>query len=211
MNIIPGSDFRAKLATVMVSEDLPGIIHLYQGWTAGQNLPGFLKAKCADLTPYLAGDAAREYPFLAAIPTYAWRNSSSAIDGQLFLVPIHRQLPTFPGASGGYFLVNSGLWDAEVGVDYNPKNLDDFKRTLQQLNRPQSNRWGVGNTSNTTSGVPELLFRSADVRSRLRRAECLAPRRVRQVDSGPTGLTRVDRFRCARSAAQCAARGRCPR
>ena len=91
MNIVPGSDFRAKLATVMASDDLPDIIHLYQGWSAGQNLPAFLKAKCADLTPYLGGDAAKDYPYLAAIPTYAWKNSISAIDGQLFLVPIHRQ------------------------------------------------------------------------------------------------------------------------
>jgi putative aldouronate transport system substrate-binding protein len=157
MNIISGSDYRTKLATVMASEDLPDIIHLFQGWSAGQNLPTFLKAKCADLTPYLAGDAAKEYPYLAAIPTYAWKNSVSAIDGQLFLVPIHRQLPTYPGAGGGYFFVNTDMWDKEIGAEYNPNNADDFKRVLVQLNRPQSNRWAIGNTG-TATGTTEFLF-----------------------------------------------------
>jgi putative aldouronate transport system substrate-binding protein len=157
MNIIAGADYRTKLATVMASDDLPDIIHLYQGWSAGQNLPTFLKAKCADLTPYLGGDAAKDYPYLAAIPTYAWKNSISAIDGQLFLVPIHRQLPTYPGAGGGYFFANSDIWDKEIGADVNPKNADDFKRILVQLNRPQSNRWAIGNSGGAT-GVPDFLF-----------------------------------------------------
>jgi putative aldouronate transport system substrate-binding protein len=157
MNIISGPDYRTKLATVMSSDDLPDIMHLFQGWSAGQNLPAFLKAKCADLTPYLAGDAAKDYPSLAAIPTYAWKNSVSAIDGQLFLVPIHRQLPTYPGAGGGYFFVNSDIWDKEIGPDYNPKNADDFKRILLQLNRPQSNRWAIGNVGSAT-GTTEFLF-----------------------------------------------------
>jgi putative aldouronate transport system substrate-binding protein len=157
MNIIAGTDYRTKLATVMASDDLPDIIHLYQGWSAAQNLPAFLKAKCADLTPYLGGDAAKDYPYLAAIPTYAWKNSVSAIDGQLFLVPIHRQLPTYPGAGGGYFFVNSDIWDREIGADYNPKNADDFKRVLLQLNRPDANRWAIGNTGNAT-GTTEFLF-----------------------------------------------------
>lgn len=157
MNIIAGADYRTKLATVMASDDLPDIIHLYQGWSAGQNLPTFLKAKCADLTPYLGGDAAKDYPYLAAIPTYAWKNSISAIDGQLFLVPIHRQLPTYPGAGGGYFFANSDIWDKQIGADVNPKNADDFKRILVQLNRPQSNRWAIGNQGGAT-GVPDFLF-----------------------------------------------------
>jgi putative aldouronate transport system substrate-binding protein len=157
MNIIAGADYRTKLATVMAGDDLPDIMHLYQGWSAGQNLPAFLKAKCADLTPYLGADAAKDYPYLAAIPTYAWKNSVSAIDGQLFLVPIHRQLPTYPGAGGGYFFANSDVWDAEIGADTNPKNADDFKRILVQLNRPQSNRWAIGNTGGA-GGVPDFLF-----------------------------------------------------
>ena len=69
MNIIPGADYRVKFPTIMASDDLPDIMHLFFGYTVAPNLPGFFKAKCADLTPYLAGDAAKDYPFLAAITT----------------------------------------------------------------------------------------------------------------------------------------------
>src|SRR5712664_4832045 len=154
MNIIAGSDYRTKLATVMASDDLPDIIHLFQGWSAGQNLPAFLKAKCADLTSYLAGDAAKDYPFLAATPTYAWKNSVSAIDGALYLIPIQRHLPIFP-SFGGYFFANTDVWNKEIGEGYVPKNADDLKRILVQLTRPQDNRWGIGN-----SGVSNIAGES---------------------------------------------------
>jgi putative aldouronate transport system substrate-binding protein len=144
MSMVAAADYRAKFATVMAGDDLPDIMHIFYGYTLAPNLPAFFKAKCADLTPYLAGDAAKEYPNLAAIPTYAWKNSVSAVDGALYLIPIQRHLPTFPGV-GGYFFKNADMWDKEIGPDATPKNADEFKKMLQQLNRPQENRWAVGN------------------------------------------------------------------
>ena len=55
--------------------------------------PSSCNHKAADLTPYLAGDAAKDYPNLAAIPTQAWKNAGCAYQGHLYLVPIHRYLP----------------------------------------------------------------------------------------------------------------------
>ncbi|MDE3075892.1 MAG: hypothetical protein KGJ86_10730, partial [Chloroflexota bacterium] len=75
MNIVAPADYRVKLATLMAGNDLPDIIHLFFGIQAAPALPDFIKAQCADLTPYLSGDAIKEYPFLASIPTYAWKNS----------------------------------------------------------------------------------------------------------------------------------------
>ena len=37
-----------------------------------EGLPQFLKAVAADLTPYLSGDAVRDYPNLANLPTSTW-------------------------------------------------------------------------------------------------------------------------------------------
>ena len=67
----------------------------------------------------LAGDAAKEYPYLAAIPTPAWKNSISAIDGALYLIPIHRQMTSVP-PQGGNFFRNVDMWDKELGQDYTP-------------------------------------------------------------------------------------------
>jgi putative aldouronate transport system substrate-binding protein len=145
MNVIPGQDYRPKFATTMSgnTSDLPDIMHLFFGYTVAPNLPGFFKAQCADLTPYLAGDAAKDYPNLAAIPTPAWKNSICAVDGTLYLVPIHRQMTSIP-PYGGNFFKNVDMWDTELGQDFVPKNGEDFKKALATLTHPQENRWGIG-------------------------------------------------------------------
>jgi putative aldouronate transport system substrate-binding protein len=158
MNIIPGADYRTKFATTMSSDDLPDIMHIFFGYTVAPNLPDFFKAKCADLTPYLAGDAAKDYPNLAAIPTPAWKNSISAVNGALYLVPIHRQMTSIP-PYGGNFFKNIDEWDTDLGQDFVPKNSDDFKRALQQVTKPQQNQWGIGSfgTNNTLFGIGSFL------------------------------------------------------
>ena len=157
MNIIPTADYRTKFATTMASDDLPDIMHIYFGYTVAPNLPQFFKSKCADLTPYLAGDAAKEYPYLAAIPTAAWKNSASAIDGQLFLTPIHRPLYSVAERYpyGGNLFKNIDMYDSEIGANYVPKDAADFKRILQTLNRPNENRWAIGKvgTAGTLFGL----------------------------------------------------------
>jgi putative aldouronate transport system substrate-binding protein len=154
MTIIPGGDYRTRFATTMASNDLPDIMHIFFGYSVAPNLPGFFKSKCADLTPYLSGDAAKDYPNLAAIPTPAWKNSISAVDGALYLIPIHRQMTSIP-PRGGNFFKNVDMWDTELGQDFVPKNADDFKKALTQLNRPQENRWAMGafGTNDTLFGI----------------------------------------------------------
>jgi putative aldouronate transport system substrate-binding protein len=129
-------------------------MHIFFGYSVAPNLPGFFKSKCADLTPYLSGDAAKDYPNLAAIPTPAWKNSISAVDGALYLIPIHRQMTSVP-PRGGNFFKNVDMWDTELGQDFVPKNSDEFKKALTQLNRPQENRWAMGafGTNDTLFGI----------------------------------------------------------
>jgi putative aldouronate transport system substrate-binding protein len=148
MNIITGSDYRLKFPTIMAGDDLPDVMHIFFGYTLAPNLPDFFKAKCADLSPYLSGDAARDYPFLAAIPTAAWKNSISAVNAGLYLIPIHRPMFSIP-PYGGNFFKNVDLWDGELGQNYVPSSADDFKRALQQLTRPQQNQWGIGSFAGT--------------------------------------------------------------
>ena len=159
VNVVASADYQTKFVTTMASDDLPDIMHIYNGYALAPNLPAFFKAKCADLTPYLAGDAAKDYPYLAAIPTYAWKNSVSAIDGALYLVPIQRHLPIFP-SFGGYFFTNTDVWNKEIGEGYAPRSADDLKRILLQLNRPQDGRWAIGNqagASTASEGGPFAL------------------------------------------------------
>jgi putative aldouronate transport system substrate-binding protein len=148
--VTPPSDYPAKMGTLMAGDDLPDIM-LFPGGlnvtlTAGggtANLPQFLGNKCADLTPYLAGDAIKNYPYLAAIPTYSWKNSGSAVNGHLYMLPIQRYLP------GTCLFKNTTYYDKEIGADYVPKDAADLKRVYQTLNRPQENRWATAAYQNT--------------------------------------------------------------
>jgi len=148
-NVAPAADYGTKLAAIMAGADLPDII-LFQGGLGGTNatsstvgasattnLPAFLQHSMADLTPYLGGDAVKDYPNLAAIPTFAWKNSGCAYNGQLFMWPVERYRPL------NMMFRNTAIWDTEIGANYVPKNADDFKRVLQQLNRPKEDRYAL--------------------------------------------------------------------
>ncbi|MGH2363666.1 MAG: hypothetical protein ACRDHX_03330 [Chloroflexota bacterium] len=142
MNMVAAADFNTRLATVMAGGNLPDTLFMIGGVGGapgfGSGFPvQFLETQCSDLTPYLAGSAAKDYPNLAAIPTYSWRTSVAA--GKLYSIPIHRYLPTF------WFFVNSDVWNKEVGATTVPKDAADFKKILQQLNQPKANRWAIGN------------------------------------------------------------------
>ena len=146
--IIAQADYLTKLATVMAGNDLPDVMLIPGAGASGasqvQNLTQFLAAQCADLTPYLGGDAAKDYPNLAAIPTYAWKNSGCARNGKLYMLPIERYYP------GSMLLKNSEpSTTRRIGKDYTPKNADDFKRVLQQLNKPSQNQWAIGSYHRT--------------------------------------------------------------
>jgi putative aldouronate transport system substrate-binding protein len=141
--VVPIGDYPAKLGTTMASEDLPDLmlfpgglnVNTTQAGTA--NLPQFLQSKCADLTPHLAGDAIKDYPNLAAIPTFAWKNSGSAFGGHLYMLPLERYV------AGRAFFKNTSYYDTEIGKDYVPKNAEDLKKVYQQLNRPQEDRYAT--------------------------------------------------------------------
>src|SRR5437762_1008014 len=114
-DVVTQADYPVKLGTVMASSDIPDMLYLYapagspSTLGAANGIPQFLQSKAADLTPYLAGDAARDYPNLAAIPTQTWKNAGAAYQGHLYLVPLHRYLP------GQMFVKNVEAWDAELG------------------------------------------------------------------------------------------------
>jgi len=133
MSPISLTDLFTKTATMIASDSLPDLMSFTQGWNASPNLPQFVEAKCADLTSYLSADAVKAYPNLAAIPTAAWKHT--AYKGHLYAIPIHRP------AVYSVLYVNSTVYEAEIGQGVAPKNADDFKRILQQLNRPQDGRY----------------------------------------------------------------------
>jgi putative aldouronate transport system substrate-binding protein len=72
MNLVNEGEYPQKIVTVLAGGDLPDLVQLHPDTP---HLPELLRAKFADLTEFLSGDAITEYPYLANIPPYAWPNA----------------------------------------------------------------------------------------------------------------------------------------
>ena len=144
-NILPSGDYAVRMATLMAGNDVPDMMFFWAapGATSAigalNGAPQFIESACADLTPYLAGDAAKDYPNLAA--TTAWVNSGSGYNGKLLMVPLHRHPLAFP------FYKNDNIYDAEIAKDYTPKDAADLKRIMQALTKPQEDRYAIAQTN----------------------------------------------------------------
>jgi putative aldouronate transport system substrate-binding protein len=141
LDITTISDYNTKFNTLVAGSNLPDVF-----WV-GQipNLVDFLKQQCADLTPFLAGDAVKTYPNLANLNTNTWKGTvfGGAIMG----------LPSPLGAMGNIIQVNKTRWDAEIGADVRPKNADELKKIMQQLTNPQANKYAIASGSTDPYGV----------------------------------------------------------
>jgi putative aldouronate transport system substrate-binding protein len=130
--LVPSTDYATKAAALMAGNDLPDLFYLGHNLTV-RGLPQFLRSSYTDLTPFVAGDAIKEYPNLAAFPTSAW--AQVTIDSAIYGVPVVR------GAWNNVSYKNATLFSA-IGAD-TPRDSADFKRILQQLNHPESNQFAL--------------------------------------------------------------------
>jgi putative aldouronate transport system substrate-binding protein len=132
VELVPASDYQTKTATLMAGNDYPDLFQFQVNLTIG-NIPQFLKANYADLTPFLGGDAIKAYPNLAAFPTSAW--TQMVYDGAIYGVPILRPCLNFVN------FVNQNMLNA-IGVQQ-PKNGDEFKQLLKSLTRPDGSVYAL--------------------------------------------------------------------
>lgn len=125
-------DYRNGLSTTIAGDDLPDTIYNPpQKYIT--NLPSFLQAKMTDLTAFIAGDAVKDYPNLANIPTPCW--AETVVNGSVYGVPV----PRAPFLNA--FLVRQDLVD-QAGLSL-PTSADDFKRFLTALTNAQQNQFGI--------------------------------------------------------------------
>jgi putative aldouronate transport system substrate-binding protein len=132
ITITPFADYGAKLPTILASNDIPDLLFLPRG----QPVPGFaqfLEARAADLTPFLSGDAIKEYPNLAAHPTGVWR--TTVINNKIYGVGD----PIPP-----YFWVH---WHHQELLEAAnlplPKSAADYKSIMQTLTKPNEGLFGI--------------------------------------------------------------------
>jgi len=132
---ISTADYPTRLGTVLSGGDLPDIIAAAIFSTTLPNIGDFLNSACADLTPYLSGDAVKDYPNLANLPSTAW--PPMIYNNKIMAVPV---------AAGGVrtsplLLERSG--DLEKAGITRISSPDEFTGVCKQLNNPGT-RWALG-------------------------------------------------------------------
>src|SRR5579859_5771504 len=149
LQMVPTADYAATVNTVLAGSDIPDFIYdatTTQPLGVIPAITQFATTRCADLTPYLSGDAINDYPNLANFSTYTWR--SGVVGGKLYAIPSAR------APIGTAIAYRKDLFDqAGIQMDNAPKNADDFKRMLQQLTRPDQNQWGIATSGTSTFGL----------------------------------------------------------
>lgn len=134
--IVSTVDFPTRLATAVAGADIPDLVTVAIFANAVQNIADFLQAACADLTPYLSGDAIKDFPNLANLPAYAW--PPTVYNNKIFTVPI---------AAGGLRGAGQAMmarWQVldQAGI-MKISSADEFEGILKQVTIPGT-RWGIG-------------------------------------------------------------------
>jgi len=143
INIQAQADYpTVKLPTIVAGNDLPDVLYIATNTVIPQ-LPTFFQAKMADLTPYVGGDAIKDYPNLANIPTLAWRQM--VFNNAIYGVPVPNSLFLWT------HWVHQNLLDAE-GLA-RPRSADEYKQLALHFTRPDQNLWGLGSENNTGMGM----------------------------------------------------------
>ncbi len=134
-DLIPADAYPEKMATLIAGGTLPDLTVIEQ-----LNAPGLLKTvnqgAFTDLTPYLIGDALKEFPNLAKLPEYGWRNVK--IKNKIYGVPRVRFIPD-------QALFFRDDWAAKLGTP-RPKNADEFLKVLQDMTKGDPDGNGAADT-----------------------------------------------------------------
>ncbi|GAC1324590.1 MAG: extracellular solute-binding protein [Chloroflexota bacterium] len=143
INIQPQADYpTVTLPTMIAGGELPDIVYIATN-SIIPGFPDFLRSKMADLTPYLSGDAVKDYPNLANFPKIAWK--SVVFNNAIYGVPVPYPLYLW------VHWVHQNLLDQD-GLAW-PKNAADYKQLARHFTRPDQNLYGLGSENNVGMGI----------------------------------------------------------
>jgi putative aldouronate transport system substrate-binding protein len=152
MVLTPFADYQSRLQSILAGGDLPDVVYIPG---LQPELAQLMRAKFADLTPYVSGDAIKTYPNLANIPTLAWKHT--VFNNAIYAVPT---------AFVPFFWV---LWNRQDMLEQigaaPPTTADEFKRVLGEIGRAQGGTWGIAShvnnafdTWNPSGGMYAAMF-----------------------------------------------------
>ncbi len=131
----PAGAYAEKIAAVTAGGSIADLT-----WVGLLNAPSQNQAiqqgAYADLTPFVTGDALKEFPNLAAFPERLWKNAT--IKGKIFGVPRPMLTPGDP-------LIWRQDWATKVGIPQ-PKNTDEFLRVMTEFTKSDPDGNGRADT-----------------------------------------------------------------
>ncbi len=151
-----GDQYTQKISTLTASNDLPDLTYIYLTQAPDQNKV-ILQGAYTDLTPYLDGDAKKEFPNLALISNEVWERSK--FRGKIFGVP----KPRF-NTSGSINLRRD--WAEKLG-NPQPKNAEEFFKTMTDMTKMDPDGNGRGDTFGIGSHAGDV-FSTTSLRTMFR-------------------------------------------
>lgn len=131
LQVVPASDYQAKLATTVSGNDLPDLLEMLPGQP---QLPQLLRSVAADLTDHLSGEAVEDYPNLAGFTADMWR--TTIFDGRIYGVPVPRPIQsTVP-------FIRTDLF-RQRGLDPDPRSWAEFRDLCAALTEPKESRYAL--------------------------------------------------------------------
>jgi putative aldouronate transport system substrate-binding protein len=134
LQMVPDGDgYASKLTTILAGGDIPDALCISAPSTR-PNMSQIATHVLQNLDEFLSGDAVKDYPFLANLPTPSW--ASTVFNGSIYGVPVPR------GEFGSItfqrkdFLSRKSLTTA-------PESFEEFRQVCQDVTDPRSNLWAV--------------------------------------------------------------------
>lgn len=143
--IVPVSEYPTKFSLTIAGGDLPDAMLVLP--TAPQQ-PPMLNAMFEDLSEHLSGDAVRDYPYLANIPSQSWK--SMVFNGGIYGLPMPRL------NSGSATFYRTDLFKAK-GVDPEIGSFKEFLAAAKAMSEPRKNKYMMGDPLTSFYFVMEML------------------------------------------------------
>jgi putative aldouronate transport system substrate-binding protein len=147
-----GNNYGDTLPPLFASDKLPDWTMIPGWYNIPLNLGEAMSTKFADLTAYLAGDKAKQYPNLANVPSAAW--AAGVWSGKLY------GIPTYPSAAvfNGTFFYRKDLLD-KLGISVaDLKSADDLANLGKELTSANSGVWAFDDLFGTSGAYGGQLF-----------------------------------------------------
>jgi len=144
MIMVPNADYANKFATTIAGNDLPDMMQML----VVANFPQLLESRFTPLDEHLSGNAIKEYPNLANVPAFTWKNA--VYNGHIYGIPIPR------GRVGSYDFIRPDIF-ADLGVSPEVTGgWDGFLETVKALSDPKSRRWAFCISTHALSMVQRI-------------------------------------------------------